>query len=72
MEDKDGKSAYIVYKYVLDEEPNNIKAYIAMADLYGQINNFPEAEKYIDEAELWFSIMRLVEEAIGYHYEIGC
>ncbi|MCX7904451.1 MAG: tetratricopeptide repeat protein [Caloramator sp.] len=44
-------SGYLLYKNVIKRQPDNIDAYVGIADLYGQAQNFKEAEKYIKEAE---------------------
>ena len=51
VEEGDGKSAFLTYNDVLKKDPNNIEAYVGLADLYGRMYNFKEAERYIDEAE---------------------
>lgn len=61
-------SGYLLYKNVLKRQPDNIDAYIGIADLYGQAQNFKEAEKYIKEAEKLIKDDTPDEKKVKFYY----
>lgn len=65
------KTAYSAYKYVIKKDPNNIKAYIGIADIYMENQNFKEAEKYLKEAESKINFKTEPELKVDLYYTMG-
>ncbi|KAB3529251.1 tetratricopeptide repeat protein [Alkaliphilus serpentinus] len=65
------KKSYITYLHILERDPNNVDAYIGISWLYERIDNYPEAEKHILEAEKRINSETSPETLIELYFTAG-